>query len=216
MPPVTQPVQAENARPARLRLLARVLPQTRNLRPFLTGLFLAPLFIFLHEAAHFVTARALGIEATMHSAVTSLHSSHRPQPWADLAVTAAGPGFEVVVLGGAGLVWLYRLRRSRRADPATWWDWVATWLALNAARWITIPFRSSGGPTPDEVRLVKASGCPVWLGLTLLAVVACYPVIRTVRLHPRGARLVPFAYGLVGGFGGVALWLRVLGPRLLP
>ena len=101
---------------------ARVLPQRRNRIPFLLGLVLAPIFIFLQEAAHFAVARALGF---------------------------------------------------------------------------------------------KATGLPIWLGLTLLAMVAACLVVETFRLHPPGSRLVPFMYGFLGGVLGMELWLHGLGPRLL-
>ncbi len=198
-----------------MRWLARALPQRRNVIPFITGLVLAPVFIFLHEAAHFGTARVLGFKATLHSGVTTVYYSHLPPPRADLVVTAAGPALQVLI-GGAGLLWLNRLRQHRRTETATWTYWVATWSALNAGRWVDSPFRISAIPTPDEVLLVSASGLPLVLGLTFLAALAAGAVIITVRLHPRGARLIPFLYGFAGGFAGMQLWLHWLGPRLLP
>lgn len=213
MTPVTQTAQGKDS-PASLSWLGRILPQARNRRPFLTGLVLAPVFVFIHEAAHFGTARALGFEATLHSGVTVVHYQHLPPPPADLLVTAAGPVLQMLI-GGAGLWWLHRLRRSRRVELASWLDWVATWCALNAGRWLGSPFRSAAIPTPDEVLLVKASGFPVPVGLAQLAVVATGAVILTVRLHPPGSRLIPFAYGCVGGYAGMQLWLHVIGPRLL-
>jgi len=213
--PVIQAVRENKGRSARLRLLARLWPQARNRIPFATGFLLAPVFIFLHEAAHFGAARALGFKATLQSGVTTIHYSHLPPPRADLVVTAAGPLLQVLI-GGAGLLWLYRLRQTRRTEPATWRDWVATWCALNAGRWIGSPFRPDAVPTPDEVVLLRASGLPVALGLVLLAGVAASAVVATVRLHSPGSRLLPFAYGFVGGSAGMELWLHGLGPRLLP
>ncbi len=215
MAPIVQAMREDKGDSARLRLLARLGPQARNRIPFVTGLLLAPVFIFLHEAAHFGAARVLGFQATLHSGVTTVHYSHLPPPPADLVVTAAGPLLQVLI-GGAGLVWLYRLRRTRRTEPATWRDWVATWCALNAGRWIGSPFRTAAVPTPDEVLLLRASGLPVALGLTLLAVLAASAVVATVRLHSPGSRLLPFSYGFVGGSAGMELWLHGLGPRLLP
>ena len=121
-----------------------------------------------------------------------------------------------MLIGGAGLLWLYRLRQTRRTETVTWRDWVATWCALNAGRWIGSPFSTAAVPTPDELVLLRASGLPVALGLALLGVVAAAAVVATVRLHPARSRLLPFAYGFVGGSAGMELWLHGLGPRLLP
>ena len=173
------------------------------------------MFIFLHEVAHFTVARALGFNATLHSGVTTVHYTRLPPPPGDLLVTAAGPLLQVLI-GLAGLFWLYRLRRNRRSDSASWTDWVATRCALNAGRWLGSPFRASAIPMSDEALLVKATGFPIWLGLTLLGMVAACVVIATFRLHPPGSRLVPFVYGFLGGVLGMELWLHGLGPRLLP
>ena len=207
----SQPLQDNKERAVLPRVLSRVSPQSRYWVPFLTGLFLAPAFIFLHEAAHFATARALGFEATLHSSETTIHYSHLPPPPGDLLITAAAPLLHML-FGSVGLIWLCWLRRGRRDEPADWRDWVATWLALNAARWIAGPFRGSS----DEAFLVKASGLPAPIGLTLLAIVSAGAIIITIRRHPRGSRLVPFIYGLLGGSAGGLFWLHWLGPRLLP
>ncbi len=114
MAPVIAPVQKKD-RPAHLRLLARILPQSRNRLPFVTGVILAPLFVFFHEAAHFGAARVLGFKATLHSGLTTVYYAHLPLPQADLVVTGAGP-FLQVLIGVAGLVWLYRLRGGRKTS----------------------------------------------------------------------------------------------------
>ena len=145
--PLVQAMREDKGGSAWLRLLSRLRPQARNRIPFVTGLLLAPVLILLHEAAHFGVARVLGFEATLRSGVTTVHYAHLPPPPADLVVTAAGPLLQVLI-GGAGLVWLYRLRRSRRTEPATWRHWVATWCALNAGRWIGSPFRFAAVPSP--------------------------------------------------------------------
>lgn len=149
---VTEPALTASDGPKRSTVLA-LLPRKQNLIPFLLGLLVAPFFIVLHEGAHFLTAKALRIRAELHYGATTVHYLHLPPPPADLLVTAAGP-FVQALVGGAGFFWLYRLRRVWRMDPATCVDWLATWAALNAGRWL-----AGWVPAPYQPRDLRMRCC---------------------------------------------------------
>jgi hypothetical protein len=50
----------------------------------------------------------------------------------------------------------------------------------------------------------------------LLGAASLALLVFVVRLHPRGSRLYPFASAFLGAVLGGFLWLKVLGPRILP
>lgn len=194
-----------------------LLPTRQNLIPLLIGFFVAPFFIVLHEGGHFFVAKILHIPAELHYSATTVHYSRLPPPPKDRWVTAGGPLVQVLA-GGAGLLWLYRRRQDRRSEPANPADWLATWTALNGGRWVAgfVPAVLAPTRLGDEVLLIEAIGLPRWLGLILIGLFGCALLVATIRLHPRGARLVPFTYAFVGGFAALNLWLHWLGPRILP
>lgn len=122
-----------------------------------------------------------------------------------------------VVLMALGLVWLWKRRRDRRLAPATAADWLATSLAMNAGRWLRGLTGPPSNPQPnDEAFISKALGLPPWLlpyCLTLLAIIVGLAIIRQ---HAPGQRLLPFSAIMLGGVIGCALWMRLLGPIILP
>jgi hypothetical protein len=189
----------------------------RFMAPFLIGLPLAPLFMVLHEGAHYLAAAGLGFHPELHFARVSYHLAATPAPWVEASISAAGPAVQALLAGGA-LLWLHRRRRRRRRDPATSLDWLVTWLALNAGRWPAGGMARTfiGTALVDEVIVATALGLPPWLVLSLLALLALGALVATVRLHPPGWRVLPFGCAILGGVLGGNLWLRLIGPRLLP
>jgi len=100
---------------------------------------------------------------------------------------------------------------------ATPGDWVATSFVLNVGRWL----RSFAGPPSrsmpeDEAFISRAMGLPAWLLPYFLGAVAIIAVVATIRLHPPGDRLIPFLALGIGGVAGAFLWMKVVGPFLLP
>jgi hypothetical protein len=59
-------------------------------------------------------------------------------------------------------------------------------------------------------------GLPGWLLPYFLGLVAIVVIFATIRLHPPGDRLMPFLAWSVGGVVSALLWMRVVGPFLLP
>lgn len=182
---------------------------------FLASLLACPGFILFHELRHYAVALAFGAGPQLHYARTTVHVANATG-MSNVLVSAAGPVGDALI-GGTGLLWLYCLRRKRRAAPATGLEWCATLVALPLARWL----RGFGGSLahpqpPDEAFLSHALGMPAWLLPYLLAVLCVIPVVMLVRLHPPRARLLPFLSLSLGGVAGLALWMRVVGPCWLP
>lgn len=169
--------------------------------------------ILLHELGHWFALVALGCPAGVHFAYTTPRTAIQHLPW---FVTAGGPAITAVMMFG-GFFLLLRLRRARLRDAATRVDWLATFLALCALRWLRFGTSSMVLTQPsDEATLSMACGFPAWLLPFLLALVALTVLIGTIRLHRPGGRLVLFASAALGIYVGVATWLKVIGPRLLP
>jgi hypothetical protein len=183
----------------------------------LVSAVLCPAVIVFHEVRHYAVGSCLGLKCTMNYCATSYLPSDLPsQRPAMLLMAWAGPLGDAA-LAGAGLLWLYRLRRHRRQAVPTWVDWLATLLALQAFRWLRGYLGSPWSPQPgDEAYMSRTLGLPGWLLPYLLALLCWIPLSVMVRLHPPGARLLPFTCLVVGGIAGALVWLKLLGPVLLP
>jgi len=185
--------------------------------PFWFAFVAFPLFILLHEVGHYVAGAYLGFKPVLHYAVVEM-TIPREKDTVAAALLHSGAGPLVnAVLAIIGLGWLYALRRHRREAEVTVTDWLATTLALNAARWAEVFLSRSGQLEPrDEVYASQALGLPIWLLPAVTALLAMVAVLAAMRLHPPGQRILPFVSAGIGGGLGVALWMTVAGPFLLP
>ena len=186
----------------------------KHVVPFVIALVVCPSFILLHELAHFGTGAWLGFEIHLHYAkVTGVIPAEKNTPQVNLFHASAGP-LAQAILTVAGLIGLYLLRRKRRTLPATPLDWLATTLILNAGRWVA----GLAGPPCclDERYISELLGMPASLLPGILGLLAIIPLVMAVRLHPPRSRLLPFTCLILGGFGAAFVWLRLLGPILLP
>lgn len=185
--------------------------------PFLCGILILPSFIFLHEGGHWLAARTLGLQATLHFRETQV-SGRADSSLAvkNEMVSLAGPLVNFVLML-CGLFWLKTLRRKNASEPPGIWDWVATSLALNAGRGLRGVFSLPTNSQPsDEARLSQMIHCPGWLSLCILGLAAIIVIVLIIRLHPRGSRLVPFTAIFAGRAMGSWLWMNAVGPALLP
>jgi len=188
----------------------------QNLSRFVFGVLFVPVVVLLHECGHYAVAMAVGLTPHLHYAETSVNSpppaSSRSLSW----VIAGGPAVTALMTIG-GFFWLWHLRRGRLQAAATRADWLATFLALCAIRWLRCFVASPAHPQPkDEALLSAALGFPPWLLPYLIGPAALALVVMAIRLHPRGSRLVPFGCALFGVGVGCFLWFKVFGPQILP
>ena len=189
---------------------------SQNLSRFFIGVVLAPLVILLHECGHYAAAAAFGCTSYFHFAETSVRLEQPVSPHIFRLVTAAGPAVDAFLTIG-GFLWLRRLRHGRLQSAVTSTDWLATFPVLFAARWLRCLASPPSHPVPkDETTLSVSFGFPQWFLPYLLALAALAILTATIRLHPRGSRLVPFVSAFLGLCLGGVLWLKVFGPRVLP
>jgi len=184
----------------------------KRLVPFWCAFVICPACILFHELGHCLAGACLGFSVQLHYAKTTLTiPNEKDTPPVAIFHAGAGP-LVTAILAVVGLLWLHGLRRHRREARPTPTDWLATSLVLNAGRWVVSVIR----PRHDEVLVSQTLGMPGWLLPCLLGVLAFIPLVAAIRLHPPGARLLPFSSLLLGGGTGVLLWMRLLGPLLLP
>jgi hypothetical protein len=192
-------------------------PAAKCLILFLSGFVVCPALMILHELRHYAAGSCLGFKATLHYGATTWSAAEeKSMPQTAVLAVSAGPLGDAV-LAGVGLLWLYRLRGHRREAAPTLVDWLATILAVQAGRWL----RGFTGPPsspqpPDEAFISQALGMPAWLLPYLFALLCLIPLGAMVRLHPPGARLLPFTCLIVGACAGGLVWLTFLGRFLLP
>jgi hypothetical protein len=181
--------------------------------PFLCAFVACPAFIFLHELGHYLAGACLGFGGKLHYAsVSGIMLTWQ----ADALLVSAGPLVQAA-LAVAGFLWLRRLRGHCREAAPTLGDWLATSLALNAGRWLRAFTGPPSHPQPrDETLVSQAIGLPAWFLPYLLGLLAVIALIATMRLHPPGGRSLPFLSLGLGGAIGIHLWMRLVGPFLLP
>ncbi|HSY16914.1 MAG TPA: hypothetical protein VK815_01205 [Candidatus Acidoferrales bacterium] len=177
---------------------------------------MAPTVILLHECGHYFVANAFGLTPSFHFAEIRVTLPQPCPPHVLRLGVGAGPAVEASLALG-GLFWLWHRRRHRLTSSVTPADWIATYPALCAARWLRCLYGTPAQPVPkDEAMLSASFGFPPWLLPYLLAPAALMLLILTIRLHPRGNRLIPFLPVFLGLFLGAFLWLKMVGPWLLP
>jgi hypothetical protein len=170
--------------------------------------FFFPGGIVLHEAGHYLAARALGREARLaYSRVTFGGESLTPGQL--VKFKAAGPAVELV-LATCGIIALTR-RDWGRAGGLGYW--LATACSLMALRWVKVAIE---GPGSDEADISELLGM-YWLALPAILVVPAAAVLAaTAAVHSKQRTLKPLAVGFLAGLIGVGIWMLALGPFLLP
>jgi hypothetical protein len=186
--------------------------------PFVCGFLVCPASIVLHEFGHLLAGKSLGWDSRLHYSETrSDVPKEKLTRRSELLTTSAGP-MVGVILTAVGFVWLRSVRRPRLGSIATIGDWVATSLVIfSMGRWVRSFAALPSSPMPeDEAFISRAMGLPSWLLPYFLGVVAIIVIIATIRLHPSGSRLKPCLVLTAGGIVGTVVWMKGVGPVLLP
>ena len=149
------------------------------------------------------------------------HKSRQDSFW----ITLAGP-LQTMLTGCLGLflILIYR-KRYASASSLSFWEWLPLFLSLFWTRQVfnffiggNLPFLKAIPSLPsDETKLSIYFNWPGWLLSAITALigllVSSFIVLKIVSPKDRTAFMVA---GLVGGGGGFIIWIKWLGPMLLP
>ncbi len=187
------------------------------LLPFFCALFLSPVLLIAHELAHYVAGVWVGgSELKLHYACVTGNLAGEHVSRRDAIMTGAGPLMQAVLAVG-GFLWLGHARKQGPDGAARLGGWIATLLALNAARWLRGFTGLPSHPQPqDEAVVSQALGLPAWFLPYLLVPLAVIAVVALVRLHRLGHRFLPFLSMGLGVMVSGVLWMTLVGPLLLP
>ncbi|HFD33206.1 MAG TPA: hypothetical protein ENJ28_10945 [Gammaproteobacteria bacterium] len=144
----------------------------------------------------------------------------------DSFLITIGGLLQTIVTGLIGLVYLIFRRKKIAVTGLNIRDWLAVFLALF---WLREPFNlvfSIGGGlysgenyfgSGDEVNISQMLNIPVGIIPSVLGalglLISCFVIFEII---PAGKRLDFILGGLFGGISGYILWMKILGPILLP
>jgi hypothetical protein len=138
-------------------------------------------------------------------------------------ITFGGP-FSTMLTGTIGLIIIIFIRKKHQfASKLS--HWVCLFLALfwfrqptNLISWIlSKPINGNSKSRGDEIRLAKyldlPNGTIIWITGILGLFVGGYVILKFV---PRDKLITFLISGFLGGISGIILWLKILGPIILP
>lgn len=178
-----------------------------------------------HEWGHYIVARSLGYQTAINYASTYWLNGIYPTPADTFRIILGGPA-QTMLTGTLGLCLLFLLRsyfQARQRLSFIQWCLVFMtlfWLRQTANLVVGIGiylFRGHLSQGSDEVKLARywqlpdetisiITGC---LGALVLAIVV-------FKFIPQQQRLTFIIAGLLGGITGYMLWLKWLGPVIMP
>lgn len=174
-----------------------------------------------HEIGHMVVAEALGYTANIDYYSTVYDHSNKTTAFESFLITLGGP-LQTMITGTIGLLIIW----FRRENLDRFIFWLGIFLSLfwlrpsfNLAYSILhkLKFPDQGIFRGDEAGLSMLLNLPtgtfgILFGLLGL-LVGLYIVFKVVPAH---LRLTFILSGLLGGISGFILWMKVIGPIVLP
>ncbi len=178
-----------------------------------------------HEAGHYFVARSLGYKVAINYASTYWFGGMYPSPSHRFLITLGGP-MQTMLTGTIGLFLLFVFRKSFQSkQKLSFGQWSLIFITLfwlrqtaNLAVGIGIfLFRGHFSQRSDEVVLARHWHLPGetisiltgTLGTLVLAIVIFIFI-------PKPQRLTFMVSGISGGVMGYLLWLKWLGPVIMP
>ena len=188
--------------------------------PCLLAVLLGPILIFLHECGHFVAASAFGARPELHFGHVRMLVGTKT-PLGAFCVKAAGPLVDVLIAVG-GFLWLRQRHRTRGDAQAGLPDWIATIFGLGLTNFIIgfVATLTVGTVPLDTPSMSLMLGWPGWLLSGVFALLALALITSSLRLLPRGSRLLPVlgiclgtVLGAVAHIAAIYLWTGYLPPE---
>jgi hypothetical protein len=185
------------------------------------GLAIPPLAILLHECGHYVVHAAFGYSInrlTYDSVITGPPPAGVDAAFADAVSFLGGTAVSLMLLGVA-VLWVKRAGASVIPFAVIMFECIRVTVGL--AQQVT-RFGAAGALTTGfgELRYAaRAVGGPFWLdpGLAWLEFLLPFAALGfVVRQLPEPSRLRLGMTMFISLVAGVALWIGIVGPRLLP
>ncbi len=175
-----------------------------------------------HECGHYLVARFLNVETTLHYKYTLSRPSNALE---NFYIIAGGP-IQTLLTGTAGLILLFINRNSFHPEKLlTSWQWLIIFISLfwirptaNFILWLWSSFNGEANMLhSDEIKLARYFYWPEWFLLFINAVIgALVLLIIILRFIPIKVRLTFMMGGLTGGITGYFLWLELFGRYIFP
>ena len=176
-------------------------------------LFALPMMIFIHEVGHYVAARSQGFEARLSFAQVNFFVTPEQHAGIEgLIVTLAGPGINYL-LAAIAVFGLYLM--SKRSRQARWDWWVIAMLSVVISGGCR-GFKAIDHHGSDEEFISKAMGMPGSALPWLMMIPTAFLLYYLVRFHIRQRSMRLLLLGWLAGMAGVVLWMKVVGPVVLP
>lgn len=180
-----------------------------------------------HELGHYLIAKSKGFNAQIHYGYTSWSNGNvfdNPNHIKDILWIALGGPISTLLTSILGLSLLaFNYSSIKKSAALSFIHWINIFLALFSLRFVANLFIWIAGinrdvsTLMDEVRIAMYLGWPSWilmivtfcLGLVILA----WVFLKCIPSKHRGTFLLG---GMVGGVSGFIIWMKLLGPILLP
>ncbi len=186
-----------------------------------------------HEYGHILMAESLGYDTALHFDHMLYHQSEQIEQEVgadqverdELSILLAGPA-STLLISLIGLTLLFFRKKKHTKSAFQFPDWMAVFLALFCLRSVFNLFMSIiqglyfdapsffGG---DELRISKLLN--YWEGtVPIFTAVICALIAFGVlfQLIPAKHRINFILAGLIGGSSGYVLWMKLIGPIVLP
>lgn len=192
----------------------------RNWKKHLAPCFIffigAPTSIFLHEFAHYYTAKAFGCEAQLHAMRVTFTGTFENQEQADFAnliITIAGPSVQLVsLLIGAIVLNFFVLKFNKENKLADNLFWLASFLAFSGLRWLgTLP----RGNRSDEGSISMLLGYDWYVLPIILFCVSLLDIWFLYWVHKKRNLLNTLYFTIPSGVIGALLWAYWVGPAII-
>jgi hypothetical protein len=177
-----------------------------------------PCSIILHELGHFLTVIALGHKATMAYAAVHFEMLVSETNSRDLLLTTiAGPATNLLI-AIVGALGLRSFAKKVDLGKIKWrwiWIWIFSICCCSGLRGLAKLSRSSESES-DEEFILNHFEIGAVEGILILALPSLFFLWILLSFHFRKSSLPTLFLGMLTGSCGLMLWLKALGPALLP
>jgi len=185
-----------------------------------------------HEYGHIIVAKKLGYNTTLHYGsmdyTSKLHTNEIKEEtliFDSLLITMGGP-LQTILTGSFGLILLLYNRKKMSMHGLKITDWFAVFLALFWLREVFNILTAIIGEIikpngsyfgGDEKYISEVLNLPIGTTSITLGIVGVLIATFVVfKIVPNKLRLTFMLSGFLGGISGYYLWMKIIGPIVLP